>query len=129
MEDRQMQRMVSRIVATAELVPEKYYHLCWWQEQVRCHHVRHAKHAHEVFFSALGHVFLDGLSVYQWRLVTTRIADFCRRQGIILDRDTGRREEVHPMPRRRITEFDAVRLQGLLVERKDAGIRPLHSCG
>ena len=49
MKDRQVQQMISRIVAATQLVPEKYYHLCWWEEQVQCHPVRHAKNAHEVF--------------------------------------------------------------------------------
>lgn len=126
MKDRQVQHLVSQIIAAAQLVPEKYYHLCWWQEQVRCHHVRHTKNPHEVFYSALGHVFLDGPSIHQWRLITTRIAEFCAKQGFVLDLASGRRKEAsaRPMPRRRITEFDAARLQGLLTSARTPGFGP-----
>jgi regulator of nucleoside diphosphate kinase len=123
MKDRQMQQMMSQVVADAPLVPDRSYHLCWWQNQIQCRPVRHTKDAHEVFYSAPGYVFLDGLSLHQWRLTTTRVADFCRRNGIILDLESGRRQEANARPaaRRRITEFDALRLRGLVANAETQG--------
>jgi len=108
--------MISHAITTARPAAEKYYHVCWWEGAVQCHHVRHTKEHHEVFFSAPGNVFLGNLSAVQWRLLTTRIADFCRRQGIVLDLHSGRGEHGHREPTRRrwVTEFDAARLHALL---------------
>ncbi len=52
MKDRRMQRMLSETVATTPLIPEKNYHLCWWDEQIQCRPVRHTPKSHEVFYSA-----------------------------------------------------------------------------
>lgn len=116
MMERQIKHIVSRAVGAAQPIPAKYYHLCWWEERVQCCHVRHTNSAHEVFYSASGDIFLDGLSFTQWRLVTTRIAEFCHSQGIVLDCESGRWKdtEVCRTARRQITEFDSVRLYGLL---------------
>jgi regulator of nucleoside diphosphate kinase len=123
MTEKKVHYIVSHAVAAARLVPERCYHVCWWEDQVQCHHVRHTKDPHEVFYSAAGHVFLDGLSEFQWRLVTTRILEFCRRQGIELDlrsrrRKTGRRPETS---RRCLTEFDSMRLRVLLTSARTPG--------
>jgi regulator of nucleoside diphosphate kinase len=116
MTERQIKHIVSRAVGTAQPIPEKYYHLCWWEEQVQCHHVRHTRDAHEIFYSATGNIFLDGLSFTQWRLVMTRIAEFCNSRGIVLDSQSGRWKDTdaYRVARRQITEFDSVRLYGLL---------------
>jgi regulator of nucleoside diphosphate kinase len=88
--------------------------------------VRHTKEAHEVFYSAPGYVFLDGLSLHRWRLLTTEVADFCRKHGIILDLESGRRQEADARPagRRRITEFDALRLRGLVASAERLAFGP-----
>ncbi len=116
MTDRQVQSLVERIVGAAQPVPERHYHLCWWEGRIQCQHARHTPDVHEVVYSAPGHVFLDGLSEYQWRLAAGRIIDFCRTRGITLNPRSGRRQIVpaYPKPRRRLTEFDAMRLHGLL---------------
>lgn len=116
MTDRQMRHMISHAIAAAQPAPEKYYHLCWWEKAVRCHHVRHTKERHEVFFGAPGSVFLGELSAVQWRLLTTRIADFCRRRGFVLDLHSGRgKNAARERTRRRwVTESDSARLHALL---------------
>jgi len=126
MKDRQMQQMMSQIVADAPVVPDRSYHLCWWQDQIQCRPVRHTKDAHEVFYSAPGYVFLDGLSLHQWRLLTTRVAEFSRKHGIVLDLESGRRREADARPagRRRLTEFDALRLRGLMAGAETLGFGP-----
>jgi regulator of nucleoside diphosphate kinase len=108
--------MISHAIAAARPVAEKYYHVCWWEEAVRCHPVRHTKARHEVFFSAPGSVFLGELSAVQWRLMAARIADFCRRQGLVLDLHSGRgKHGYRDRTRRRwVTEFDSARLHALL---------------
>jgi regulator of nucleoside diphosphate kinase len=108
--------MISHAIAAAGPIAERYYHVCWWEEAVRCHHVRHTTERHEVFLSAGGNVFLGELSAVQWRLLINRITDFCRRQGIVLDLHSGRgrKSSTGRMRRRWVTEYDAARLHALL---------------
>ena len=116
MMDRQMRHMISHVIATARPVAEKYYHVCWWEKAVQCHPVRHTQEHHEVFFSAPGGVLLGELSAVQWRLLISRIADFCRRRGTALDIHSGRSERGYRtrMRRRWVTESDSARLHALL---------------
>jgi regulator of nucleoside diphosphate kinase len=108
--------MMSHAIATARPVAEKYYHVCWWEDAVRCHHVRHTTERHEVFLSAPGSVFLGELSAVQWRLMINRITNFCRRRGLVLDIHSGRGQKTSGgrMRRRWVTEYDAARLHALL---------------
>ncbi len=120
-----MHYIVSRVVAAAKLIPLKAYHICWWEDQIQCHHVHHTKDPHEVFYSAVGYVFLDGLSEFQWKLVTTRVLAFCRDHGLELDLrsgrpKTGRRRE---RARRCLTAFDSERLRILLTSARAPGSR------
>ncbi len=118
MTDRQIRHMISHAIAAARPVAGKYYHVCWWEEAVRCHHVRHTTERHEVFLSAPGRVFLGELSAVQWRLMAIRIGDFCRRQGIVLDLHSGRGQKTSKDRTRRrwVTEHDAARLNALLAK-------------
>ena len=123
MTEKKARYIVSRAVAATQLDAERYYHVCWWHDQVQCHRVRHTEDAHKVFYFAPGRVFLDGLSEFQWTLVTTRILEFCRSQGIELAlrsarRKRGRRREA---PRRCLTEFDSERLRILLASARTPG--------
>lgn len=124
MKDRRIQQMMSAAIAETQLAPGKNYHLCWWDEQIQCLPVRHTRDAHEVFYSAPGRVFIEGLGLHPWRLLTTQVADFCRTQDIVLDLDTGRRvrPDASPAPRRRITEFDVMRLRSLADSAEAMGI-------
>lgn len=116
MTDRQMRHMISHAIAAVRPSAEEYYHVCWWEEAVRCHPVRHTTERHEVFLSTPGSVFLGELSAVQWRLMANRILDFCRRQGIVLDLHSGRGQKTSEgrMRRRWVTEYDATRLHALL---------------
>jgi regulator of nucleoside diphosphate kinase len=116
MTDRQMRNMISHAIAAARPIANKYYHVCWWDEAVQCHHARHTTERHEVFFSAPGSVLSGELSAVQWRLMINRIADFCRRRGIVLDIHAGRgRQSATGRTRRRwVTEYDSARLHALL---------------
>jgi regulator of nucleoside diphosphate kinase len=116
--------MMAAAIAATQLAPQKNYHLCWSDERIQCRPVRHTRDAHEVFFSAPGHVLLNGLPLHQWRLLTTKVADFCRTHDIALDLESGRRRDAdaRPAPRRRITEFDVLRLRGLADTAQAMGI-------
>lgn len=127
MKDRRMQQMMAEAIIETQLIPEKNYHLCWWDDRIQCRPVRHTRDAHEVFYSAPGRVFLEGLPLHQWRLLTTQVADFCREQDIELDLDSGRRKEMadaYPAPRRRITDYDAARLHNLADSAEAQGAYP-----
>ena len=47
MTDRQMRHMISHAIAAARPLAEKHYHVCWWEETVRCRHVRHTTERRE----------------------------------------------------------------------------------
>jgi len=123
MTEKKVHYVVSRAVAATKLVRERCYHLCWWEDQIQCHHVHHTKDPHEVFYSAAGYVFLDGLSEYQWRLVTTRVLEFCRSRGIELELRSGRRKTARrpATSHRCLTEFDSERLRILLASARTPG--------
>ncbi len=129
MTEKRIHGIVSQALAAAKPVRERYYHLCWWEDQVQCHHVHHTKDAHEVFYFAVGHVFLDGLSEFQWRLVTMRILQFCHRRGIALDRGSGglRAGRRYEKSRRCLTAFDSERLRFLLTTARTPGAT-LNAC-
>jgi regulator of nucleoside diphosphate kinase len=122
MTDRQLRHMISHAIAAERPMAEKYYHVCWWGEAVRCHHVRHTPERHEVFFSAPGSVLLGELSAVQWRLLITRIEDFCERRALTLDLHTGAGQYVGGSAVRRpwVTESDSARLNALLADAREA---------
>ncbi len=116
MTEKQIRSMVSRAMAAASPATEGYYHLCWWEDQVRCLPAHHTTEAHEVFYSARGRAFVEGLSAFRWRLVTMRITDYLRNAGIVVARganDPRERQAGRASPRC-VTEFDATRLSALL---------------
>jgi regulator of nucleoside diphosphate kinase len=126
MKDKRMQQMLSEAIAAAQPIAEKTYHLCWWDDQIQCRRVRHTRASHRVFYSAPGHMLLEGFPLHRWRLLTTKVAEFCREQGIALDLESGRRRDAttRPTPRPRITEFDALRLRGLADSAESQGFAP-----
>jgi len=126
MKDKRMQQMLSEAIAAAQPIPEKTYHLCWWDDQIPCRRVRHTRQSHRVFYSAPGHKLLEGLPLHQSRLLTTKVAEFWREQGIVPDLKTSRRRNAtpRPTPRPRITEFDALRLRCLADSAESQGFAP-----
>lgn len=116
MTDRQIRHMITHAFAAAQLIANEYYHVCWWDEAVRCQPVDHTPERHEVFFCAPGREFLGELSVVQWRLMINRIVDFCTHHGIALDLHSGRvRKASEGQTRRRcVTEYDAARLHAMV---------------
>lgn len=126
MKDKRMQQMLSEAIAAAQPNPEKTYHLCWWDDQIQCRRVRHTRQSHRVFYSAPGHKLLEGLPLHQSRLLTTKVAEFCRERGIALDLKSGRSRDAapRPTPRPRITEFDALRLRCLADSAESRGFAP-----
>jgi len=118
MTEKQVQNVVAQAIAETTLRREKYYHVCWWEDRFQCLHARHAKDVHDVFYGAPGQVFIEGLSAYQWKLLTERIADFCGRHRIALDTCAGAMNSEHGVGASRgttqVTEFDSTRLRAVL---------------
>lgn len=117
--DKRVRQSVARAIAEARLEPERYYHVCWWEGRLQCLHVHHTKEHHPSFYAANGYVFMEGLSVYQWQLVTNRVKDFCRRCGITLRARLAQRtpqKADRSLEKPRITVFDARRLRDLITD-------------
>jgi regulator of nucleoside diphosphate kinase len=119
MTDKKVQEIVAQAIAETPMESWKYYHVCWWEGTLQCLHVHHTTQSHPSFYAASGGVFTDGLNVHQWRLVTDRVKDFCRRRGITL-RD-GQRQRGVPKAgvsraKLQITQFDSLRLHGLIAD-------------
>lgn len=122
--DKRVRQVLMRAIAEAQLEPGRYYHVCWWEGRLQCLHVHHTKEHHPSFYAANGYVFTEGLNVYQWRLVTNRVIDFCRQCGITLRGRVARREPRKAdlfRERLRITEFDSRRLRDLIVDLRSPG--------
>lgn len=122
MTEKRIQDIVAQAIAESTLSREKYYHVCWWDEKIQCLPARHTKEGHDAFYSAPGQAFIEGLSSYQWDLVTERVADFCRRRRLRLEDPS---EQVNDEcghdasgRKRQITEFDSKRLRALLASTK-----------
>ncbi len=118
MTEKEVQQIACEAIVAADPQPEKYYHLCWWQEQLQCHHVRHTNEMHQVFYAAPGQTFADGLTRHQWRLVVRRIMEFCQQRRLALSSDaTGRKPKASARSSTRklqVTTFDSMRLCALL---------------
>ncbi len=125
MTEKQVQNIVAQAIAETPLSREKYYHVCWWQDKFQCLHARHTKEVHDAFYSAPGQVFIEGLSPYQWRLLTERIADFCHRRRIELDACAGQMNSERGAgmsgQTAQVTDFDATRLRKVLADAKASG--------
>lgn len=125
MNEKRMKEIVTQVIAEAQIEPWKYYHMCWWEGELQCRHVRHAKEFHTVFYSAPGSVFADGLTPHQWQLILDRITDFCRTRGITLgsglSRGKGKDRTRRAADRPKITEFDSMRLRTLLTSDESLG--------
>jgi regulator of nucleoside diphosphate kinase len=122
MNETKVKEIVAKAIAAADIEPGKYYHVCWWQEKLQCLHVHHTKEHHPAFYAASGYVFTDGLTDYQWKLVTDRVTEFCRTRGIRLTAGSTRRKASAAagslQEKLKITEFDSVRLRRLLASGK-----------
>jgi regulator of nucleoside diphosphate kinase len=125
MNETEVQEVVKKAIAEANIESWRYYHVCWWEERLQCLHVHHTKEHHPVFYGATGYVFADGLTVHQWRLVTERVLEFCRTRGISLAaRSVQRKGKVAAKPfgeTLKITEYDSKRLRTLLATARSPG--------
>ena len=117
MTNKTVQWIVASAISKTQFESWKCYHVCWWEGRLQCLHVHHTKEPHPSFFAASGFVFIEGLSVHQWRLLTSRVMDFCRSRGITLADGPPR----YGLPKAdlsrgtiQITDFDSVRLRDLI---------------
>jgi regulator of nucleoside diphosphate kinase len=118
----QLRQTVVQAIAATQLSPYKYYHLCWWQRKIQCFPAYHTKEKHTVFFSSPGDILESGLSPYQWKLIETRIGDFCRDKKIRIRPKSGaEHKEANRSALKsklQVTEFDCTRLKTLLARPK-----------
>src|SRR4030042_443882 len=125
MTEKQIQDSVAQAIAETPLSRERYYHICWWEDRLQCLHARHTKDVHDAFYSAPGEVFIEGLSAYQWRLLTDRVIDFCRTRRISLSAcSEGSNSKPGPGPcgqTAQVTDFDSTRLRAMLADIKPSG--------
>ncbi len=115
--EKQVRHAALQAIAKTSIEPWKYYHLCWWEGRLQCLHIHHTKEPHPSFYAANGHVFTDGLNVNQWRLITSRVVDFCQRQGITLCKRrelSDARGTNAAREKLQITDFDSRRLRDLI---------------
>ena len=80
--EEQIRRIVTSAVGEAHPSPLRYYHVCHWQNGIRCLHPRHTRRAHPVFLTVAGEVLATGLSPRQWKVLTRRIIYICRMTGL-----------------------------------------------
>jgi regulator of nucleoside diphosphate kinase len=125
MTSEQVREIVAQAIAAAQLSPYKYYHLCWWQRKIQCFPAYHTKEKHTVLFSSPGDILESGLSPYQWKLIETRIGDFCRDKKIrIRPKSEAEQKEGNrsaPTSKLQVTEFDCARLKTVLAGAKLLG--------
>lgn len=95
MKDKRMQQMLSEAIAARSRSPRRPT-ICVGgmtrSSAVGC--VTRVSRT-EQFYSAPGHKLLEGLPLHQSRLLTTKVAEFWREQGIVPDLKTSRRRECH----------------------------------
>jgi len=117
MTNKRAQQIIASAIAETKFESWKCYHVCWWEGELQCLHVHHTKEHHPSFFAASGFVFIGGLNVHQWRLLTGRVMDFCRSHGIALA-DGPRRYSLPKTDLSRgtiqVTDFDSRRLRDLI---------------
>jgi len=103
----------------------KYYHICWWEKRIQCLPPRHTEEKHDIFFGAGEEVFKNGLSSYQYKLIESRIQDFCIVKEITLCPASNKKGTYGGkyMQKQKIlvTEFDSRRLKTLIVTAKTPG--------
>ncbi|HSV98674.1 MAG TPA: hypothetical protein VLI39_00770 [Sedimentisphaerales bacterium] len=76
MREEVVRQIVTGAIDAARPHPLEYYHLCWWEDEIQCHHIHHTKKAHPVFLTVAGDVLGTGLSPHYWRLLVRRIGRF-----------------------------------------------------
>ncbi len=131
MTEKQVQNIVAQAIAETPLRREKYYHICWWEDRFQCLHARHAKEVHDVFYSAPGQVFVEGLSAYQWTLLTERVTDSCSKRRIAMDAYAGPAKSERGVSvsgrTAQVTDFDSKRLRAVLGGARASGsVRDTH---
>jgi len=122
MTSEKLHRIVNKTIRKSPLDEERYYHLCWSKEKLRCLPALHTKDPHPVFFMAPGKIFAGGLSEHQWRLLERRLQSFCDERRIRLSAPSSASVPKVPGSRLQITEFDFVRLRRLLATNNAPGV-------
>lgn len=128
MTENRVQQIIAKAITATRIDRARYYHVCWWEGRLQCFHVHHTKDTHPVFFGAPGNTFMEVLNPCQWRLVTQRVMDFCRRHNIAPSGRSPQHEASacteSSWQRPQVTAFDARRLWRLVKSAEPAGASP-----
>lgn len=119
MDTQKLRQLIADIISKRPPSELGYYHICWWEKRIRCLSPRHTDEKHDIFFGAGEDTFKNGLSPYQYKLIESRIQDFCTGKKIALG-PTSDKKGIHRgrYVRKRklqITEFDSRRLTTLVL--------------
>jgi regulator of nucleoside diphosphate kinase len=118
MDTQNLRQIITDAISKRPTSELKYYHICWWENQIRCLSFRHTDERHDIFFHADEDTFKNGLSSYQYNLIERRIHDFCKDNKITLGITPAKKGSYGDKYMRRqklqITEFDSRRLTTLV---------------
>lgn len=117
----ELHKIIKEAIDTRPRDEHKYYHLCWWNDSLRCLPIHHAQDLHPSFFMAPHDVFQAGLSPHQMELIGQRVLAFCQTRHLSIQT----KHRTAPDKRARaaakdvkVTQFDLVRLQAMLGDKK-----------
>jgi len=117
----ELHEIIKETIDTRPRDERKYYHLCWWNDSLRCLPIHHAQDLHPSFFMASHDVLQAGLSPHQMELIGQRVLAFCKPRHLSIQT----KHRTAPDKRARaaakdvkVTQFDLVRLQAMLGDKK-----------
>ena len=124
MKPEELNEIITEAIIARPRDEQKYYHLCWWNDRLCCLPTNHTKDMHPSFFMASHGVLEAGLTPRQLELISERLLTLCRTRHVKIGR-----KKVGKGPGKRagrarqglkVTEFDLVRLQAMLGDKKFA---------
>jgi regulator of nucleoside diphosphate kinase len=125
MDTQKLRQIIANAISKRPPSELKYYHICWWEKRIQCLSPRHTDEKHNIFFGAGEDAFKNGLSSYQYKLIESRIRDFCTGKGITVGPASNKKGTYGGKYMQKqeilVTEFDSRRLKTLVVTAKTPG--------
>jgi regulator of nucleoside diphosphate kinase len=125
MDTQKLRQIITDAISKRPPSEMKYYHICWWEKRIQCLSLRHTDKMHDIFFFAGEDAFKNGLSSYQYKLIESRIRDFCEGNKIALGITSYKKGTYGGKYMRKqklqITEFDSRRLTTLVLNARADG--------
>ncbi len=112
----ELREIVRTVIADRPRDGRRYYHVCWWNDQLCCLPMQHTKDKHHIFFMAPDDMLEAGLSERQIALIDERLQEFCSRRRVRLTRTRAPKVKASSGTEKglQITDFDLARLQAFL---------------